>query len=93
MPDLDPDHVILGVAEAPEIFVDGYRGAISNGQIVKINFFTNRLEGGEPVKRAAFTLVTSLSDFVAMSVAFQEFLGMLQKDGVISIIASEGEKS
>ena len=89
--EIDPNHIVLGVTEAPEIFVDGYRGAISNGQIVKLNFFSNRLISGETTKVGVMTLVTSISDFVAISEAFQEFMKLLQDDGVISIVTNDGD--
>lgn len=92
MSEADPDNLILGVQEAAEIMVDGYRGAMSNGQIVKLNFFSNRFDGGETVKRAAFTMVTSVSDFVAIARAFQELVETFERDGVFKVVSADGSE-
>ena len=41
----DPDAIILGLEGIPEIFLEGYRGAMFRAGIVKLNMFSTRLTG------------------------------------------------
>ena len=86
---VNEDDIIEGADRAPEIFVDGYRGILTNGQIVKVNFFQNRLVGEKTKKIAVFTLTTSITDFLAISKAFEAAVSKFQEDGVITIVASD----
>lgn len=85
----DIDERVEGAGTSPEIFVDGYRGVQTNGQTVKVNFFSNRLEEGSIRKKAAFTMVTSMSDFIAIAQAMNEQIANFQLDGIITVVSSE----
>ena len=66
-PKLDPnDNNVRNVSQAPEIFVEGYRGVAVRAGIVKINFFANRLDpsDGTLSKHAAVTLTIPVEDFL-----------------------------
>lgn len=78
--------------DAPEIFVDGYRGVSMRGGIVKFNFFTSRLSAdlskGEDVLacRLAMTIPTVASVYEALG----RLLDDMEKDG---LIRREGTKT
>lgn len=88
----DPDNLVIGIQEAPEIFVDGFRGVMTNGQTVKINFFQNRFDAGteETLKIAAFTMVMAVSDFIAIAQALPKLLEEFQEKGALTVVTSEG---
>lgn len=58
------DMIVAGVDEAPEFFVEGYRGALFRAEVVKLNFFSNRVQpaNSEVTKRAVCTLTIPLAD-------------------------------
>jgi len=91
----NPDDIVVGIKDAPEIFVDGFRGVLTNGQIVKLNFFQNRFdsESQEPTKVAAFTLVISMNDFIAVSQTLPTLVAEFQEKGIVSVVTSQGDES
>lgn len=72
------DNLLLGLSAAPEVFVEGYRGAMMRAGVLKLNFFTNRFNPAtEHVeKHAALILSMPLMDFVEIASA----LGALARD-------------
>jgi len=58
------DMVVSGVDDAPEFFVEGYRGALVRAEMVKLNFFSNRVQpaSSEVTKRAVCTLTIPFAD-------------------------------
>lgn len=89
----DEDVTVYGSVQAPEIYIDGFRGVMTNGHIAKINFFTNRLDGEDqkPKKIAALTLVLTVTDLVAVHKAIEETISNFKRDGIIDIVATETE--
>jgi len=73
------DNLVLGLSSAPEIFVEGYRGAMSRAGVIKLNFFANRFNPTTEriEKHGAVTLSVPLVDFEqiveALSTLIQEF--------------------
>lgn len=59
------DNQILGLHSAPEIFAEGYRGAMFRAGVVKINFFANRFDPATEriEKHAVLTLAVPTADF------------------------------
>ena len=72
------DNEILNLAAAPEVLVEGYRGAMVRAGLVKLNFFANRLDPatGRVEKHAAVTLSIPLADFMSIAAG----LGVLAQD-------------
>ncbi len=70
------DRIIVGLAQAPEFFVEGYRGAILRGGVVKLNLFANRLEptDGSIVKHAVCVLTIPLADLRDVLPALNQFI-------------------
>ncbi|MBY0336365.1 MAG: hypothetical protein K2X11_07115 [Acetobacteraceae bacterium] len=66
-----PDDDLLGLAEAPELFVEGYRGALLRGGVVKLNLFTSLLENSprRVRKRAVARLAMPVEDFLEVVAA------------------------
>jgi hypothetical protein len=65
------DAEIQGLDKAPEILVEGYRGATLRAGLVKLNFFTNVFHPGDRrlTKKAALTMAMPHADFEEVVVA------------------------
>jgi hypothetical protein len=59
------DNTLVGIEMAPSLLVDGYRGALMRGGVVRLNFFANRVDpgSGATVKAAVATLCMPALDF------------------------------
>lgn len=79
------DNTLLGLERVPEIFVEGYRGAMTRAGMIKLNFFTTRLDPvtGAIEKHAAMTLAMPTPDFAEVATALHALLQDLQARGVI----------
>lgn len=57
---------LQGLATAPEIFVEGYRGAMVRGGVLKLNLFSTVLREGPKrlEQRAVATLAIPTTDFL-----------------------------
>ena len=74
------------LAEAPEVFIDGYQGAIVANGTVKLNCFSVASDpvAGEAAHICVLRLAMSVPTLVQVRDAMSELIGNLQKDGVIS---------
>lgn len=85
----DPDLQIEAILDAPEFFVEGYRGTMSRAGVAKLNFFSNRYDPYESriVKVAVTTLVVPIADLVQIASALSDFVKNLQAEGVLHVDA------
>ncbi len=81
----EPSTPLLDNPDAPEIYVDGYRGAALRGGVIKFNFFTSILSAdlseGEDV--LACRLAMQVSTVASVHEAFGKLLDDMEKDGLI----------
>lgn len=85
---IDPDDSrIDGLATAPEIFVEGYRGVVVRAGHAKLTFFSNRIAPADKrlVKQAVVSLVIPLEDLADVARALNDL--------VAEITASKGDPS
>jgi hypothetical protein len=84
MSESQDDNVLLGLANAPSLLVDGYRGALLSGGVVRLNFFANRVDptSGATVKAAAVTLSMPALDFLEVVDGLTAFREQLVAAGV-----------
>ncbi len=66
-----PDDEVAGLAAAPELFVEGYRGAMVRAGMVKLNLFSTSLDSASRgvEKRAVARIVVPIADFLDMAEA------------------------
>jgi hypothetical protein len=81
-PEVSDNH-LLGLSAAPEVFVEGYRGAMMRAGVLKLNFFTNRFDPftGRVEKHAAVTLSIPLADFEGIATGMTALLREMQEKG------------
>ncbi len=76
---------LVGNPDAPEIYVDGYRGAAMRGGVVKFNFFSSILSAdlseGEDVLTCR--LAMQVATVASIHEAFGKLLDDMEKDGLI----------
>ena len=82
---VENDNRILGLSRTPEVYVEGYRGAMARAGVIKLNFFTNRFDPStERVeKHAAVTLSIPLADFTEIVAAMTAVLRDLREKGTL----------
>ena len=89
----DKSAAIVDVGSAPEIYVDGFQGAMVRNNILKINFFAEVFdpEKEEIIRKCVFVLAAS-SDTV---VQIHEVLGTIIADveKSVAIMKADGEKT
>lgn len=80
------DNRLLGLLAAPEVFVEGYRGAMMRAGVLKLNFFANRFDpSAERVeKHAAVTLSIPLEDFAGIVAGLAALLHDMQEKGAVA---------
>ena len=79
------DNHLLGLSAAPEVFVEGYRGAMMRAGVLKLNFFANRFNPAtEHVeKHAAVTLSIPLADFAEIAAAMGALAREMREKGTL----------
>jgi hypothetical protein len=84
MPEAEDDNALVGLEAAPALLVDGYRGALLSGGVVRLNFFSNRVDprSGDTVKVAALTLTVPALDFLEVVDGLMAFREQLVAAGV-----------
>jgi hypothetical protein len=79
------DNALLGLSAAPEMFVEGYRGAMTRQGLVKLNFFSLRFDPGTEriEKHAVVTLTIPASDFSEMVRALNALRDSMEEAGAL----------
>jgi hypothetical protein len=79
--------VLHRVIEAPELYIDGYQGAIVQNGVVKLNCYSSTLDPatGEPVNICVARLAMSLPGLLGVHAALGQLIEMMQADGVIAL--------
>lgn len=83
----DPSQAPLeGVVDAPEIYIDGYQGALRQGSTVKFNLYTVLLDtASDGVRlRCPAVLSMSLPTLISMHAAIGELLEQFEKEGILT---------
>ena len=80
-----------GIIDAPEIYIDGYQGALRTGVSVKFNLYSLVLDTtpGSPRRRCPAILTMGLPTLVAVHAALGDFIKQLEAEGAIT--RSDGE--
>lgn len=79
------DAPVVNMTGSPEIFVDGFQGLSMRNNVVKINFFTTRLNSKtrKEDRVGALILTTSLADLVNISDGLYALIKEMKDSGVI----------
>jgi hypothetical protein len=79
------DNQLLGLADAPEVLVEGYRGVMLRAGVLKLNFFASRFDPAteRTDKHAAVTLAIPLADFVDVATALNALLNDMREKGAL----------
>lgn len=89
MADEEPPIIVQGLADAPEVFVDGFHGvSVANG-VVKVNFYSML---GQPTPKDAKCVVRvsmSVGTFVQVRDVFSELIESFNRDGVLTVDQAE----
>jgi len=81
------DSIILGLETAPELFVEGYRGALYRAGVVKLNFFATRTQGPDLgiAKQAVSTLSIPLIDLKEVVPALSRLIEHIEAQEVAAL--------
>ena len=79
------DNKLIGLSEAPEVLVEGYRGVMMRAGMLKLNFFAQRFdpETDQVEKYAAVTLTIPLADFSDIVRGLETVLRDMQENGTL----------
>jgi hypothetical protein len=74
-----------GISEAPEIYVDGYQGALLLHGVVKLNLFSEFGDGVTPDvrRRGVARMTVSLANLAAIHTSLGELLKSLAEQGAL----------
>jgi hypothetical protein len=75
---------LLSVIEAPEVYIDGYQGAMLANGVVKMNCFTVGIDPttSRPFQKVAVRLTIPLQSFVDIHAAMGELIKNIRENGV-----------
>lgn len=77
-----PPYVLERLSEAPEIFIDGYQGALIGNGVIKLNCFSTYTDAeGAPHYVCTQRLAMSLATLVQVRDAFNDLIAQLERDG------------
>lgn len=84
---------IVGLESAPEILVDGYRGALVSDSIIKLNFVSLCFDASQNTTNlvGAVRLVLPVDEFADIMQGLNTLLADLQQRGLVA--KSEGDKA
>lgn len=84
-----------GVMEAPEVYIDGYRGVVVGQGVAKLNCFTSVMSGvnGEVALQCNLRLVMAVTTLVQVRDALDQLIRGMESDGTIVVDKGEGDAS
>lgn len=79
----DKSAAIVGVGSAPEIYVDGFQGAMVRKNILKINFFAEVFdpEKEEVIRKCVFVLAAGFDTVVQIHEVLGTIISDVEKSG------------
>ena len=92
---LEAEAPIVVPENIPEIYIDGFQGVIVKTGIIKLNFFSDVLNGasGHVDRKIVAYMTMSLPVLKSVHEAMERLIGSLTKDGIFEQTSDDSQES